>query len=493
MAKKYLYGAAVQGIQSFIFRTNVLREIVAASAEVQRICMDGSEGLFSQYEEPGGQSVIRAAGNVKYVFQTEAACRRAVLEFPKILMNHAPGISVSQAVVMMDGDGDFQRASDELEKKLREQRNRPSVGVRQFGLLGMQRVRRTGLPETLAAANGTMKKEMPQGMNLARTMFGEEMLQRARTSNCIEDFIGQNDWMAIIHADGNGLGQVVQAIARDKDQFAKFSRNLDKATCQAAQRAFTMLSEEQKVNARGIIPMRPVVLGGDDLTLICRGDLALDFVGNYLECFEEETETYLGDILKENHLYGSRPHLTACAGIAFIKSAYPFHYGYDLAETLCSQAKADAKKEKHLVDNLAPSCLMFHKVQDSFIEDYTGIVQRELQPAEGETFCFGPYYLTDMEGRWTIDRLKEAARCLDRSGEANAMKTHIRRWMSLKHRSNEAAVQLLKRAKSMCRSAEVRDLLDCATEGHKRDAVGTTAYVAYDLLAYHTILAQITK
>ena len=88
MAKKYLYGAAVQGIQSFIFRTNVLREIVAASAEVQRICMSGSGGLFSQYEEAGGQSVIRAAGNVKYVFQSNHPIQ-CVLPSQSILPNFA--------------------------------------------------------------------------------------------------------------------------------------------------------------------------------------------------------------------------------------------------------------------------------------------------------------------------------------------------------------------------------------------------------------------
>ena len=426
-------------------------------------------------------------------FQTEAACRRAVLEYPRVVMNHAPGISVSQAVVLMDGDEDFQRASDELEKRLREQRNRPSGHVRQFGLLGMQRVRRTGLPESRTAVGGALNKEIPQGMDLARIMFGEKMLSQARTSNSIEDFVGQNDWMAIIHADGNGLGRVVQAIAKDKDQFAEFSRKLNEATCQAANAAFNKLSEGQKVNARGIIPMRPVVLGGDDLTLICRGDLALDFVRHYLECFEKETEVRLGDILKKNKLYGTRPHLTACAGVAFIKSAYPFHYGYDLAESLCSQAKADAKKSEHMVDGLAPSCLMFHKVQDSFIESYASIVQRELKPADGETFCFGPYYLSAMEGRWTISQLQNTVAVLDHSDEANAVKTQIRRWMSLKHESGGAAEQLLKRAMSMCGSSEMSGLLECATKGHERSAERQTAYVAYDLLAYHSILSQITK
>ena len=38
MAEKYLYGASVQGIQDFIFKTDKLAEIVGASELVEQIC-----------------------------------------------------------------------------------------------------------------------------------------------------------------------------------------------------------------------------------------------------------------------------------------------------------------------------------------------------------------------------------------------------------------------------------------------------------------------
>ena len=37
---KYLYAAAVQGIQSFIFQTNVLKDIVGASELVDSVCTE---------------------------------------------------------------------------------------------------------------------------------------------------------------------------------------------------------------------------------------------------------------------------------------------------------------------------------------------------------------------------------------------------------------------------------------------------------------------
>lgn len=79
------------------------------------------------------------------------------------------------------------------------------------------------------------------------------------------------------------------------------------------------------------------------MTMICKASLALDYVKVYLEEFENATRQKLG----------ADNGLTACAGIAFIKSSYPFHYGYDLAETLCTQAKIVSKDP--LIQKDAPS------------------------------------------------------------------------------------------------------------------------------------------
>lgn len=44
--KKYLYGAAIQGIQSFIFQTNKLKDIVGASELVESICTQEFRNLL---------------------------------------------------------------------------------------------------------------------------------------------------------------------------------------------------------------------------------------------------------------------------------------------------------------------------------------------------------------------------------------------------------------------------------------------------------------
>ena len=119
---KYLYGAAVQGIQDFIFKTNELKHVVGASELVEQICTSA----FDKFAV-NGESVVRAAGNIKFIFDNEEDCRKAVREFPKTVMSMAPGVTISQAVVLMEND--FGKAIDDVEALLKVQRNKPARSV----------------------------------------------------------------------------------------------------------------------------------------------------------------------------------------------------------------------------------------------------------------------------------------------------------------------------------------------------------------------------
>ena len=60
---KFLYGASVQGIQSFIFQTNKLKEIVGGSELIEQICtvFFKSEVGINYKEE---NLIVGAAGNI---------------------------------------------------------------------------------------------------------------------------------------------------------------------------------------------------------------------------------------------------------------------------------------------------------------------------------------------------------------------------------------------------------------------------------------------
>ena len=487
--KKYLYGASIYGIQSFIFQTSKLKDITGASEIVKNVC----ESVFTEEFQCGGQPVVNAAGNIKCIYESEQECRATVLRFPKRVMETAPGISINQAVVVYDdASDDFGQICEELEKRLRAQRNRPFKKL-DTGLIATERSRATGLP--VAAIDGaghdadfidegTLSKRRALGKNhekelkLCHDLFGKHVTVKDVGLD-MKDLTGRNDWIAVIHIDGNGLGEVVASIGSDRKRLSDFSKNLDRATRQAARTACQEYVEEK--DHKAVYPIRPVLLGGDDLTVICRADVALGFVRNYLEAFEKESLQQTGHAL------------TACAGIAFIKSSYPFHYGYDLAETLCGQAKTDAKSDvvRQTNDGKAPSCLMFHKVQSSFVESFSEIKRKELTPQkDGCTYMYGPYYLASHAGRPTIDGLTETVSELS-DERNNEVKTAVREWLTMMAKDEHMAEQKHKRALSLLEGRKQRLYEEATSVKQRNDGLGHIP--AYDMLALYAVKNQTTN
>lgn len=501
---RYLYGASIQGIQNYIFQTNELKDIIGASELVNEICHK-FKTMYGKDSKHKGKMIVHAAGNIKCIFDDEDACRDAVRNFPRFAMEMAPGITISQTVVKIKDDSEYAKKAAELEERLHAQRNHPVKSLT-TGLMAMERSRKTGLPATkveetkknvkyieyieyldegTAAKRDVVKKEEVNLSDLTEDLYykltGERIPSSCRPYD-ISKMTGHNDWIAVIHADGNGLGEVVAELSGDYRSFKKFSENLDEATIAAARAAYAATKEEDekkdgnKDKKWTTLPIRPIVIGGDDLTVICRGDLAVKFVEKYLEAFEKETQERIGK------------KLTACAGIAFIKSSYPFYYGYDLAEALCGEAKKDAKSDdvKKANDGKAPSCLMFHKVQSSFVEDYAEIKRKELTTSDGGSLCFGPYYLKEQADRWTIKKLEDKIKEL---GDNNRLKTAIRQWLTLMHEDAEAAKQHSKRVTAV--NPNIKSIYDLVTNGISRKK--DTLYPAYDILSLQTITEQKTK
>lgn len=505
---KYLYGAAVQGIQDFIFKTNELKHIVGASELVEQICTTA----FDEFAK-NGESVVRAAGNIKFIFNDEVDCKDAVREFPKKVMTMAPGVTISQAVVPLDDDFEtakddkgnlkFEVAVNQLESRLKTQRNKVPQSVT-AGLMGIKRANNTGLPVTkkdkdrdgkpvylddatsakLGIANKGETDPTLRVWNLCEKSFGIPIIKKNVAYN-ISDITGKNDWIAIIHADGNGLGKIVQKVGAKKDTFKTFSQNLDKATTTAAQKTFSMIAEKHHIDKEGFIPIRPIVLDGDDMTVIIRGDLAIDYSEIFMAEFENATKIEIGNILRNNNVFESgEDYLTACAGIAFIKSSYPFYYGYQLAEELCGQAKKDTKA---LVgeNNLPKSCLMFHKVQDSFITHYEDIVVRELTTNDELSFKAGPYYLTNTTNRYSISYLKELSGLLDNE-HGDGIKSGVRQWITARLKDASYANQRKNRMLQVFNSD--KNIVENLTKKGENNSC-----IAYDALAYHTIMNQQTN
>jgi hypothetical protein len=220
--------------------------------------------------------------------------------------------------------------------------------------------------------------------------------------------------VAVVHSDGNGLGDIFMNFARYTgcmsagdnrvyaDKLRKFSLDLDYCT----EKAF--VAAMRKVDRAGggnSLPLVPVVLGGDDMTVVCDGRIALQFARDFLVAFEEEsgrataqgdeaTETVLSEVARA--AYGVS-RLSACAGIAIVKAHFPFSAAYDLSEDLLLSAKQVKKRVTTKINGdggggLAvpwpSSALDFHILYDSSAGDLDRIRAR-LHVDGGNTRLYG--------------------------------------------------------------------------------------------------------
>ncbi len=402
----------VKGIQSFIFSTGRLKDMVAGSELIDLLCRTPLDATLQTVGlDPSSVLCPRRAGGAFYLVFSEAQQQQAQRFrrlWPLLVDQLLPGIEQIDAFV--NGSS----ARDAIEKgleALRAARNRP------FTLLPLASPLAQRSPRTGAVATDYMLSRHADrsGENLDAATFAKRCLKRP-TSGVIERFqdtgglrwpvqferdddtdqnqvfpLDDNRLVAVIHADGNGLGEVLRMLndatkeATDGvyiEIYRTFSEELEKATCDAAKTVCQNLLRCH-ISAGGRVPARPLVLGGDDLTVITRADLALDFVKQFATAFEQKSKKAmdaLRETMQKHGLAAERipEQLTVCAGITYMKVNQPFAVGYELAENLCKRAKKASRNSRDVKQTLIPSSVAFHRVQGTLVGDADALFKQEM-------------------------------------------------------------------------------------------------------------------
>ncbi|MGE6161564.1 MULTISPECIES: Cas10/Cmr2 second palm domain-containing protein [Aeromonas] len=217
--------------------------------------------------------------------------------------------------------------------------------------------------------------------------------------------------LALIHIDGNGLGKQLRALRKALENqpddvfstaFRQFSDALAKATELAAAEATQWLYQTQLKKASvTYLAMRPLVLGGDDITLLCRADLALGYATRFCRAFRKYSAEQLKG-LHTRYLKGNAdllPYLTASGGILYHKANHPFMLCHHLVEGLCSEAKTVTKA----TPTVLPAALSFYRISKALAEDIRvlrGQSQQWLWKGKPLQGALPGYLITDNEDQF---------------------------------------------------------------------------------------------
>ncbi len=424
---KWLYRSEAKGIQDYVLGTSRLREIAGASDLVNALADKAQEWL----EDPrcaGAELIAAAAGGVMAVFTDRDALARFASAWPMYCARTRPGLAVTQAWVEFAGDAPDERAWRTLFERLEEDRMRPMVSLPEPGPL-VERAGRTGLA-AVDDPTGKALLDAPTGAKMVAWEGAEKRLEDRFDKLLLDGgrrFVrgtGEQDfdegYVAIVHADGNGIGKRVRAMKTLTDLEA-LSKGLLHATEAATKRAIAHVAalrakDRAWKRASHEVPMRAVVLGGDDLTMLTRAADALPFTWAFLKAFEHETQGLPGG------------PMTASAGIAMVKQAFPYHAAYDLAEELCTYAKKETRKNLAVKDKDAPTpaAVAFHRVTTAAVQPWRDICKAELAVAgTPDRLVGGPWTLTD--GQWSLARLRHFASLIR---DQAAPKGTLREWLT---------------------------------------------------------------
>ena len=265
--------------------------------------------------------------------------------------------------------------------------------------------------ERLAKQGKELKQEPPLDPTKLAAAFqdGEEF----------EDAKNMLSSVGVVHIDGNGVGAIMRdlgcahrAVQKvgvstiSDEETTEESKGLQSFIMEVNRRLDNVVKDAialswyyvQELTPDTVVPIVPVLVGGDDVTVYTDGRYAISFAEAYIHHYEKLTKD--DDLLSvlaivaggkkadaperdqfeiDDYIIQNPGPLTASAGVAIVGRNFPFHIAYDLAEGLVKRGKKLGKKK----GEVPCSTIDFHVLRDATVldpdetlDEYKGRVQR---------------------------------------------------------------------------------------------------------------------
>ncbi|MEJ2248892.1 MAG: hypothetical protein P8Y97_04440 [Candidatus Lokiarchaeota archaeon] len=392
--KKVLTLYDIRGIQKFIFNTNKLKENIGASFLVQSVLnkyfgnkyfegkikkeleilgedyIELSEGIHIDEIDFGAMPIYIAGGNSLILYKNKEIENEITKSLSKYILE-----TTRNTLPLMVGslETDMHNLSEDMKKlgKIMFLNKARFIQAKPLGGIGITKLEnQTDLPVQFYDSN----KYLSYSASIKRIY--EERKSRDYYKKVLIDgnvFLKtKKDWIfprnldelrfregehhiALVHLDGNNMGELIKKLIGDEIDYAKglftykqFSIELEHIIYNAMRRTINDLinnledlKKQEIINGEekyeDFLPIRPIIINGDDLTFITHGLLGIGLAECLIKNVDKERKksNYKIDILKDN--------LSVSGGVLITNYKFPFSRAYPILEDLSKSAKLKGK------------------------------------------------------------------------------------------------------------------------------------------------------
>lgn len=366
-------------IKKYVFGSDPLNEVRGASARLDRLNRVEMKNCLTEHPDIAGvKSVYANGGSAQFLVQADDAAKvkTACGSMARYIREQTGGeVGIAYGIAPLTDEASYHKAVRIAHFQLRCQREFATCH-RSAALVPI--IRECSSSAHLPAAHIVDDRDLLSQASYEKVHEGRDTRRHGLWGGWMQHLAGKGNWadskhwnklrcesltdigdrsswrnyIGIVYADGNAMGQIIQAMNRP-ETFHQFSKIVDESIQKACFTALSEVSESEVNIIRENYEQRSgferlaadiLLLGGDDLLVALPADRALDFALKVTEKFESLTKDRI-DALQDtttkqffHDRLGNRGFTISC-GVAIVKSSYPFYLALDLAEQLLKNAK----------------------------------------------------------------------------------------------------------------------------------------------------------
>ena len=368
-------------IQQYIFSSNRLKENIGASYIVENELFN--EVYFTNMNAEIGYI---GGGNALLFFETSELRSDFKENYNAHVLSNYPGIRIAYGEV-----DNFDRSEDGFQKS-RNAINSDLICQKfiyhlecvpyKMGIVDDCPSSNEGIEDTIdnkeVSKQTAIKRIKGDTSNNKLNQSLSPIISKYRFTNELSE-LGQpseKSYIAIVHADGNGIGKQFMDCKSLKElqELSNEVKNIANDVMNDLVRYLIEITPTLEKDSRfkiknQCLPFRQIVAGGDDITFVCEGKLGVHLAYKTLQIMNSTKN-------------GTRKAVSACAGIAIVHTKFPFYKAYQLAEELCALAKKESREKENGNDNR----LAFLVSTGNLAGDLDAIVENNYKHQTGNLF-----------------------------------------------------------------------------------------------------------